>query len=318
VELPDGSALAVLRLDTEIAAAPGDRFALRHPSPGSSAGGGVVLDPLPPRGVSRRRLTPERAAALARAVAGGPDGPDGTQGPDAARLDLHGAVRAGTGWRLAPDIAAALAGHAVGLVREHHASDPGSPGLPLPVLRAELALAARRRVTLGRAAAEEVARSLVDGLVRDGALARDGDRLRDPERAAGLPPATLAAMDRLEAALAVAAPPDLADAARATGCPPDGVRALETAGRIVRLEDDLAWAASTYRELVRTALRLAAAAPLSPAAFRDATGTSRRYVLVILEDLDRRGLLRRTDAGHVLGPVTIAKLRAKAGAGEER
>ena len=111
-------------------------------------------------------------------------------------------------------------------------------------------------------------------------------------------------MDRLEAALAVATPPSLAEAARAAGCPPDGVRALERDGRIVRLEDDLAWASTTYRDLVRRALAMAAEAPLTPAAFRDATGSSRRYVLVILEDLDRRGLLRRTDAGHVLGPTT--------------
>jgi hypothetical protein len=55
-------------------------------------------------------------------------------------------------------------------------------------------------------------------------------------------------------------------------------------------------------------------APLSPAAYRDATGSSRRYVLAILEDLDRQGLLRRTDAGHVLGPRTIARLRARAAA----
>jgi len=59
---------------------------------------------------------------------------------------------------------------------------------------------------------------------------------------------------------------------------------------------------------------MAAVAPLTPAAYRDATGTSRRYVLVILEDLDRRGLLRRTDAGHVLGPRTIARLQARAAA----
>ena len=98
----------------------------------------------------------------------------------------------------------------------------------------------------------------------------------------------------------------------AAGCPPEGVKALEAANRIVRLEDDLAWAATTYRELSRQALNLAAAGPLSPAAFRDATGTSRRFVLVILEDLDRRGLLRRTDAGHVLGPKTLARLKERA------
>ena len=70
VDLPDGAALAILRLDAEIAAAPGDRFALRRPSPGSVAGGGVVLDPRPPRGVSRRRMTADRAAALARPSVG--------------------------------------------------------------------------------------------------------------------------------------------------------------------------------------------------------------------------------------------------------
>jgi hypothetical protein len=59
---------------------------------------------------------------------------------------------------------------------------------------------------------------------------------------------------------------------------------------------------------------MAAVSPLSPAAYRDATGTSRRYVLAILEDLDRRGLLRRTDAGHVLGPRTVARLQARAAA----
>ena len=80
------------------------------------------------------------------------------------------------------------------------------------------------------------------------------------------------------------------------------------------VEDDLAWAAGRYRDLVRQALAMAAVAPLSPAAYRDATGTSRRYVLAILEDLDRRELLRRTDAGHVLGPRTIARLQARAAA----
>ena len=208
---------------------------------------------------------------------------------------------------------------AIGAVSGHHAAHPESPGLPLPMLRAQVALAARRLVTLDRGAADDTARDVVARALADGRLARDGEVVRDVSRAAGLPPETLAAMSRLETALAVVAPPSLAGAARTAGCPPDGIRALEAAGRIVRLEDDLAWAATTYRELSRSALTLAAAGPLSPAAFRDATGTSRRYVLVILEDLDRRGLLRRTNAGHVLGPKTIARLKeraARAGEGE--
>ncbi|HEY5628208.1 MAG TPA: SelB C-terminal domain-containing protein [Candidatus Limnocylindrales bacterium] len=167
-------------------------------------------------------------------------------------------------------------------------------------------------MTIDRAAADTVAQDRVAHLLAAGSLARDGDVLRDPARTAGPPPQVMAAMDRLEAALAVPAPPPLSEAARAAGCPAEGVRALEAANRIVRLEDDLAWAASTYRELSREALSLATQGPLSPAAFRDATGTSRKYVLVILEDLDRRGLLRRTDAGHVLGPKTLARLAERA------
>jgi len=310
IDLADGSAVALLRLDEEVAAAAGDPFALRRPSPGSAAGGGLILDPLPPRGVSRRRLNPERAAALADAIALRP------AAVATARLDLHGALREGPSgaWRMAPDVQVALESVAIAMVRDHHAAQPDSPGLGLPTLRGELALAARRRVTLGRTAADEVARAMVDAMLESGALARDGDRVRDPARSGGLPPVAVEAMFRLETSLSVAAPPSLAAAARAAGCPPDGVRALETSGRIVRLEDDLAWAAGTYRDLVKRALAMAAVAPLSPAAFRDATGTSRRYVLVILEDLDRRGLLQRTDAGHVLGPKTIARMQAKAAA----
>jgi selenocysteine-specific elongation factor len=309
VDLPGGAGLAILRLDAAVAAAPGDRFALRQPSPGAAAGGGVILDPAPPRGVSRRRLTADRALALGEAVAQGDD-----DAIAAARLELHGALPDGAAWRLAPDVAAGLRTEAVQLVAAHHAAHPDAAGLPLAEARPALVLAARRRVTLGRAPADEVAEQVIAGLVADGTLARDGALLRDPARAAGLPAATLAAMDRLEAALAVPAPPALAEAARSTGCPPDGVRALEAAGRIVRLQDDLAWSAAVYRDLVKRALAMGAAGPLTPAAFRDATGTSRRYVLVILEDLDRRGLLRRTDAGHVLGPKAVARMEARTAA----
>ena len=302
VDLPGATSLAILRLDAEIAAAPGDRFALRRPSPGSVAGGGVILDPRPPRGVSRRRMTPDRAAALAGAPAGS----------FSARLDLHGALPDAGGWRLASDVEGSLRARAIELVAAHHAAQPDSMGVPQTALRADVALAARRLVTLTRDAAAAVAAGVVDRLPADGTLARDGDRLRESSRAGRLPAATLAAMDRLEAALAVVAPPSLAQAARDAGCPPDGVRALEATGRIVRLEDDLAWAATTYRDLVRRALAMAGAGPLTPAAFRDATGSSRRYVMVILEDLDRRGLLRRTDDGHVLGPTTLARMRERA------
>jgi selenocysteine-specific elongation factor len=281
VVLPDGESAALLRLESPVAVAPGDPFVLRRPSPPRTEAGGRVLDADPPRGPSRRRVTPERLTALAAA---------GTREErDAALLALHGA-RHGV---LAADVTEALAARAL---------DAGE--IRLADLRTSLAAELRRLVTLPPAAAATAVARIVDDLVEAGQLLRDGDLIRDAASAAPTaPPSVLIeAMDRLEHLIDVAAPPSLGDAARAADCPPGGIRALEAAGRIVRVTDDLAWSAAAYRALERQALELAAAAPLTPAVLRDATGTSRKYVMALLEDLDRRAVLRRTPAGHVPGP----------------
>ncbi len=286
-DLPGGDVAAILRLERPIAVATGDRFVLRRPSPGGTLAGGRVIDATPPRGVSRRRGTPERLAALAAAAT-----------PElvaAARLALHGAI-AGNPVRIEADVVAALD-------TDIHAAAGSGGWSALADVRATAALRLRRLVTLSAADARTAAARLIDDLVRDGRLVRDGDRVGAPGAAdAGPGQETLAAMEALETVLDVPAPPALSDAARATGCPPDGIRALESSGRIVRLDDDLAYAAAAYRRLEARAVDLASAGPLTPAALRDATGTSRKYVMAILEDLDRRGILRRTPAGHVPGP----------------
>lgn len=306
VPLANGSVTAIIRLDRPVAAAPGDRLALRRPSPPATVAGGLVLDPHPPRGVSRRRTTPDRLAALAAAAAVDPR-PDPTA-VRSARVALHGAL----GDDLAPDVEAAVRGRALAVVADAHAADASAAGVPLATVRVGLSTAVRRLVTLDRAAATRLADRLVAAMVRDGDLVRDRDRLRPAGAATGPTPAVRAAMDRLVEALETPTPPPLAATAEALGCPPDAVRRLEAERRIVRLEDDLAWATATYRRLARTALDLAARGPLSPAAYRDASGSTRRYALVVLEDLDRRGLLARTPDGHVLGPKALERARADA------
>ncbi len=287
--LPDGRQIATLRLAAPIAAAPGDHFVLRVPSPGRTAAGGVVVDAAPPIGPSRRRASAGRLLALATAM---DDGADTT----AARLDLHGVIAGATG-------RAELALDLVMAVRHLALTVPGAAGRPLAEARQALVRVLRRQATMDEATAEAIVSRELDRLIEAGALLRVGDAIYLPGHVpAGPAPELLAAMDRLERALSVAAPPPLADAARAARCSPDGVRALEAAGRIVRVDEDLAWAAGTYRDLEATALRLAAGGPLTPATLRDATGTSRKYVMALLEDLDRRGVLRRTPAGHVPGP----------------
>ena len=320
--LSSGEVPAVLRLARPVAAAVGDRFVLRWPSPAGTAAGGRILDLQPPAGASRRRVTPDR---LARVVA--------ARLPDeavAALVELHGVLAAeraaaispetdqgpGAGvvslgaWLVAPDVEEALAGEALEAVTAHGRGHVLSGGMPVALLRAALARSVRRRVSLDRVAAARLADALASRLVADERLTRDGELVRLPGEPGGLPSEVLAAMDRLEASLTGAMPPSLDEAARAAGCPPEGTLALEREGRIVRLDGDVAYAAATYRELERLALDLTGRGPLTPAAFRDATGTSRRYALAVLEDLDRRALLRRTPDGHVRGARAPRESRA--------
>ena len=318
----DGARFAArIRLDRPIALADDDRFVLRRTA-ASQVIGGRVVDAEPPSGPARRRASRELIAALAaqdsieraralvalhgvldprRVTAGEGNAGRGTSASgalDNAGLDavhLAGRLVARTVVRSLDDQAlAAVAGPA----------DParGSFGVSRAELRTALVRALRRAATVDERLAGAIVDGLLGNLVAGGRLSRDGDRLRLPGAPAAAPVAPVAAMDRLERILSTPGPPAIPEALRLSGCPPEGLRAMETAGRVIRIDDDLAYAAAAYRDLAALALRLATAGPLTPAAYRDAAGTSRKYVMAILEDLDRRGILRRTPAGHLPGP----------------
>ncbi len=338
LDLPDGSAGAILRLAAPLAVAAGDRLVMRRLSGAERIVGAVVLDGVPARGVARRRQSPDRVWALATALT--------RREPAAiaaARLDLHGALPGGDGTArvaVAPDVVGAIDEALVAVARSGEvaarsgvaadrpgdaADRPGDaadrPGdaaaltTSLTWMRAFATRTLRRLTDLDRVSATVAGMAAVDRLVADGRLIREGVEVRLPGAATVYSPAAdpmlLAAMERLELALAILSPPSLAAAARVAGCPPAGVRELERSGRIVVLESDLAYAMSTYRDLSGRALALAAHEPLTPAALRDATGTSRKYVMAILEDLDRRAILRRTPNGHVPGPRAPQPARSK-------
>jgi selenocysteine-specific elongation factor len=302
--LPGDERTAILRLEVPVAAARGDRFVLRRPSPAEPLAGGRILDPQPPTGAPWRQVTAVDVEALARASTA-PEratarlalhGALPLGDPDATALPAGAAVRAGA-VNLLPALAAAVVGDAQAAVE----TGPDG-GVPLAELRVRAGRVLRRRATLAPAVAADAAGALLDAAIASGQLARTGERVHLPGRLIGPGPDVLAAMDRLERALDTPTPIGLLAAAAAAGCPPEGVRGLESAGRIVRVDRDLAWSATTYAGLQATALRLAADRPLTPAALRDATGTSRKYVMALLEDLGRRGVLTRTPAGHVPGP----------------
>ena len=278
--LPDGRIAGIVRLAEPVAIRAGDAFVIRRGDPVLPVGG-IVVDPFPPRGISRRRQTAERVAALAAGERG-------------ARLDLHGILDG----VLAVDVVEAAEAamlEAIGDVAT------------VAVARSAAARALRRLVSVRREEAVGAASDVGAHAIAAGLLIRDGDTVRRPGVAGpSRDPRVDEAMDRLVVALDTTTPPSLAEAAGAVGCPPDAIRELERNGRIVVLEPDLAYATSTYRDLTARALDLASHEPLTPAAFRDATGTSRKYVMAILEDLDRRAILQRTPAGHVPGPKAPA------------
>ena len=168
--------------------------------------------------------------------------------PRAARLDLHGVLDGEDGRSgavAAPDVVETAESAILRAVGDEASLDD---------VRAVAARTLRREATIDRTAALALGSELIAGLVRDGRLVREGTTLRSPgaRPAPSAPdPHLEAAMDRLEAALAVTAPPPLAAAARAAGCPADGIRELERSGRIVVLEPDLAYAATTYGDADR-------------------------------------------------------------------
>ena len=315
--------VGALVLAEPIPAALDDRFVLRWPSPAETLAGGRVIDPAPPPRLVRRRLDGAKLRALvgsreptarfaALVAAHGVIERDEAEGVAAilglplASLSTGAAVPAGHGRIMAPDVAAAGSAAAREAVNAALAADPTLPGVPLTVARSA-AMLAMRRAAPGSGLLADDAAAVIGDLVEAGVLVRDADLVRDPGFVPARPSALRTAMDRLVPLLAVPAPPSLVEAARSAGCPSEGVRALETEGRIVRLEPDLAYAAETFRGLEAEAVALARSGPLTPAAFRDATGTSRRYALAILEELDSRGVLRRTPDGHVLGPRARTK-----------
>jgi selenocysteine-specific elongation factor len=288
VPLPDGRAVGILALAERIATMPGAVAVLRDPGSSRTIAAVTVLDPRPSRGVSRRRATDERLVALAAAPA---------EDRAASLLELHGAMVLGGRLALAPDVEAAVASAA---------EEVAVNGPTVAEHRAQLVRALRRLVTVDRsaeAAAGAAVGTIVDGLVASGRIVRDGQRLRAAGSVqAGATGERGAALARLVAALDADVPPTLSDAVREAGCAPDAAVQLERSGRIVRVEDDLAWATPRYLALRDRAVAMARQAPLAPAAFRDAIGGNRRIVMPLLEDLGRKGYLRRTPAGHLPGP----------------
>jgi selenocysteine-specific elongation factor len=96
-------------------------------------------------------------------------------------------------------------------------------------------------------------------------------------------------------------PPPLPDLVRRYHLTPALLQYLVVDGRVVRVNDDTAFARSAYDDAVRRLRRhLTEHRTLTVAAARDVLGSSRRYVLPLLEWLDAQKITRRVGDDRIL------------------
>ena len=313
---PGASVLARLTLDRAIGALAGDRLVLRDASATRTIGGGVVIDPFPPR---RGRRTPERLARVAalehaepadalRALLQLPPGwterdsfyrsrnllPTG----QAAVLESAPAVAVATQLMTA-DTREALRKGVTKCLAAHHAAARDQPGLQFERLR--LAMPDRPPV--------DMLRAIIEAMFRGGHLEQDGPWLRLPSHRVSLSAQDehlwtrareLIVADRFR-------PPRTRDLAVALSTPETVTRTLlkrvQRMGRVIEVAPDQFFMSETVAEMAAIAAELAATQPISTltaAVFRDRLENGRKLAIQVLEFFDRAGVtLRVGDARQV-------------------
>jgi selenocysteine-specific elongation factor len=291
-----------LVLDAPLAGRAGDRFVLRGGSPPTTLGGGIVRDPLPPG--RRVRLWPDvdlppvtrLCALLDEAGAAGVPREVlpirlGVAPSIAADLLGRAELVAMVGHRaVAPAVLDRLARAAREAVDAHHATAPLDPGMSRQALRASLAVA------------PDVADAVLARLRSEGTVELDGSRVRR----AGWTPTPTAEQRLLQAVLeerlAVAGleVPTVVELTAELGPEVPALLALALRdGRLVALDSERAGTAGSVRQAVaRLGAHLTPDAVYSPGALREVLGISRKYLMSVLEFLDREGLTDRVAEGR--------------------
>jgi selenocysteine-specific elongation factor len=302
---PGDRGLAQLRFATPVAAFAGQRAILRRPSPAETIGGAVVLDPVAPRlrgpVEARRGLLAAAAVGDLADIAGRLATREGgvVSPSEAARLSRRplDEVRAALGAfeTLGPDLLAAPGAIAatreayLARLAEAHRDAPNRAWAQVRAIRG-----AFTRTTSG---------DLLDHLERR--LAADGEirvsggqvRLASHDPLAALPPAALARLRELEGEVRQggATPPDIGALAPPGSEDAALVELLVDLGALVALRNHALRQTLTFHiaalDEALSDLRVAFPPPteFATGAARAALGTSRKFIVPILEFLDARG-----------------------------
>lgn len=317
---PGGEALAQILLDREVGAWWGDRFVLRDSAGQRTIGGGRVLDPEAP-GRGRRaparlaQLAAQQEASPARALStlaalcpgGVPLAPfrrgralsaDEWSGVEAevsmVRFGPPAAERA-----IRPEQFQASRDRLLRAVADCHARDPEAVGPTGDELIRGLVSAAARPVF----------QAALTGLLREGALVREGAYLRLPTWRPALSPADSRLWKRIEPLLDVGGlrPPRFRELAAKLDAPlalvESIVRRAARLGLAVPVASNRAFSLAAIRQLAAIAEALAEAAPegdFSASEFRDRSGVGRNLTIEVLEYFDHIGLTRRVGSARRL------------------
>jgi selenocysteine-specific elongation factor len=317
---PGERGFAQLRLEEPLAPRYDDRFIIRSYSPMWTIGGGVVLDALPPRRTTlraheRELLEALRAHDLSSAALGllGARALPMTSGQVAAAL---GVPRAGVASDLnqAPlerlkvgsdtyyVTSEALETHLEAAEREllaFHDANPNSTGLGIAALRDRV----------DRRLEPKVFDALLTLAVERGTVVLAGGEARHPKAASVALASEAEASEKLSALLArqALAPATTAELAAETGVDLGVARKvlgrLTDAGTVVRLGPDLHFDAKAVDDArTKIVAYLRAHGTMLAKDARDATGSSRKYVVPLLEYFDARGVTKRAGDERTLGP----------------
>ena len=308
VRLLDAEALAPaaggwlqIRLRKPLPLSRGDRFILRYPSPAETIGGGLIINAHPGRRL--KRFQPAVISELELRLSGAPgerlalaakaDSPQPLRelqkklgySDDELAAALEEALREGLVRELdggrcwATESWQRLAGAIETELRRHHTARPIRLGLRRPELQSRL----------------KVKLSLLDAVIEeeDGfALEANFVRLREHAIRFTTEQAENAArvMRALEAA--PYSPPGIAALNQMAG--EELVRALSDLGRIVSVNENIAFAADSYERLVDEVRRqIRENGEIDARTLRDKFGSSRKYAIALLEHLDSLGITQR-------------------------
>lgn len=307
---PGETGFVRLTLDRAICALAGDRLVLRDARARQTIGGGIVLDPFPPRrgrrsegrlAVLEALAAPDPAHALAGALAVPPRWIERAPflrarnlPPEREPAVLSAAEAAVLGDLLIAAAEADLLRAALtATLAAHHAAAPDQPGLPPERLRTMLP---------GRPPAGAF-RALLEAALRTGAVEQDGPWLRLPSHRAVLSGEDEAVWARVRTALAAERfrPPRTRDLARSLALPEERMRALlkrlQRMGRLIEIAHDHYFLRETVAEMAGVIAAVGAAdaeGVVRAAAFRDRVDNGRKVAIQILEFMDRAGVTRRT------------------------